>query len=260
MNGFVFNNEDLEKSMVVYKITNMDDGKVYIGQTSGKLKTRFRGYPNRVNVYFSRAIKKYGVERFSVSIVKQCKSIKELNEVEENCISSCKSRDEMYGYNLSSGGLNHKMHPLTKKILSEKCSGWHHTKEAKRKIAWHSKGKNNPWYGKKLSEEHKEKLRRAHLGIYPSALTRKRLSRAQKKRKITWGNKISATKTLNIDIGFAVELYKKGYSLVRISNVMGFSVSAIWVRLKKVIRLRKHSYPHQREVINGKMVLLPHRC
>lgn len=243
MGGFNHDESTVAKSMLIYKIMNQVDGKVYIGQTVHKLGDRFRGYSNRVNVYLKRAIKKHGTKNFHVSIVEQCSNLRELNEAEERWISHYKSCDARYGYNLSSGGLNHRVHPLTKKILAKKCSGWHHTKEAKEKIGEHSRGEHNWAWGKTFSPEYREKLRKAHLGIRPSLLTRKRLSRAQKKRKITWGDKISATKTLNVDMTGAIDLYKNGYSLKKISNIIGHSVHFVWRRLKKNgVQMRLPSY------------------
>jgi hypothetical protein len=51
--------------MIIYKATNTIDGKVYIGQTRGKLKNRIKGhkYTSKIkNAEFQKAIREFGIE------------------------------------------------------------------------------------------------------------------------------------------------------------------------------------------------------
>ena len=56
--------------MIIYKITCKINNKIYIGQTSESLKTRFKrhmGYQKDDNdTKFYRAVRKYGVENFYI--------------------------------------------------------------------------------------------------------------------------------------------------------------------------------------------------
>lgn len=67
----------------IYKITNLVNGKTYIGQ-SNNIERRFKehqqkGESSRIPVDI--AIKKYGKDMFSYDIVEECK-LEELNEKE----------------------------------------------------------------------------------------------------------------------------------------------------------------------------------
>ena len=55
--------------MIVYKITNKINGKVYIGQTIRPIEQRYKRHINDamnnvLNTHFARAIRKYGQEIF----------------------------------------------------------------------------------------------------------------------------------------------------------------------------------------------------
>lgn len=58
----------------------------------------------------------------------------------------------------------HKCPEDWKKIVSDNNTGYEHTDEAKAKISQRSKGKNNPYYGKKHSPEIRQKIKEAIKG------------------------------------------------------------------------------------------------
>ncbi len=94
--------------MIVYKATNQENGKVYIGQTTQSLHARKTSHiynsNNGCNYLLHRAIRKYGAENFKWEIIEVCKNINELNEREQYYILYYDSIN--VGYNLTSGGLN----------------------------------------------------------------------------------------------------------------------------------------------------------
>lgn len=73
--------------MWVYKITNIQNNKVYIGQTIRPIKDRFHRHMNDalnniIDTHFARAIRKYGKENFQIEIIDTAQSQNELNEKE----------------------------------------------------------------------------------------------------------------------------------------------------------------------------------
>ena len=128
----------------IYKITNLINNKVYIGQTIRKLQYRWTQhlYSSKKDpttpIYY--AMKKYGVENFKIEPIVSCFDLNELNLMETHFILEYRSNDSNFGYNCNTGGKN--------QIPNEE------TRE-KHRIA--SKGERNPNYGKKTSEEAKRK-------------------------------------------------------------------------------------------------------
>ena len=88
--------------MWIYKITNIQNNKVYIGQTIRSVQDRFNRHISDalhdiINTHFARAIKKYGKENFLIEIIDTAQSQNELNEKEKYWIQYYNSVKE--GYN-----------------------------------------------------------------------------------------------------------------------------------------------------------------
>ena len=99
---------------LIYKATNLINGKVYIGLTTQKFKERqaehfyeskktvkTRSYTN-----FHKAIREFGKENFIWEIIfeEQNISIEELNNKEKYFIKLFQSNDKKIGYNMTEGG------------------------------------------------------------------------------------------------------------------------------------------------------------
>jgi len=164
------------KVYTVYKHTS-PDGKIYIGITSQRPKQRWNcgnGYKN--NLYFTRAINKYGWDNFIHEILYDKLSEKEAKEIEIDLIANYRSNERKYGYNISSGGESKKGTKISewqKKKISEASKGKNVSKETRKKLSiatsktWANPeykekmramnvGVNNPCYGKKLTDEEKK--------------------------------------------------------------------------------------------------------
>lgn len=92
--------------MKIYKITNIKNNKVYIGQCTGSVQTRFARHfndaKNGLNTHFSRALRKYSKEDFILEVIDSADNRDELNKKEQYWIKyydSC-----LNGYNSTSGG------------------------------------------------------------------------------------------------------------------------------------------------------------
>jgi group I intron endonuclease len=97
--------------MIIYKLTNKLNQKVYIGQTRRTLEARISEHIRDANArrgyYISNAISKYGIESFKIEILAETEDADALNYLEEYYIRKYNSVD--HGYNLSYGGNSNTM-------------------------------------------------------------------------------------------------------------------------------------------------------
>ena len=107
------------KSWVVYKHTS-PTGKVYIGITSKAPNDRWAsGFGYEHQVYFFRAIVKYGWINFKHDILFEGLTKEEAEAKEVELIAQYKSADLNYGYNIDLGGDNHRLSLETRKKISD---------------------------------------------------------------------------------------------------------------------------------------------
>ena len=88
--------------MWIYKITNIQNNKVYIGQTIRPIEQRFKRHINDalnniLDTHFARAIRKYGKENFIIEQIDIAQTQEELNQKEQYWIQYYNSVNE--GYN-----------------------------------------------------------------------------------------------------------------------------------------------------------------
>lgn len=139
----------------IYKWTS-PSGKYYIGQAVN-LKRRYNDFKNFKLTYTSEgsaidnARNKYkSIDFWKYEVLEYCEKDK-LNDLEIKYISELNSKDSKIGYNSTFGGDGTKgMKWGTEKQI----------KSLKNRRSY--KGENNPNFGKHLTEENKEKLRKAH--------------------------------------------------------------------------------------------------
>lgn len=147
---------------IIYRFTNIVNGKSYIGKTTKSLsrrKTEHFSFDNP-RTYFQFAIKKYGKDSFKCDILKECFSEIELNESEIFYINFFKTSDINFGYNMTKGGdgfaygkLNPVHRPDVKSKIIEKLKSNNGSfrKEVRDKIS-------KSLTGKKLTAEHKNRI------------------------------------------------------------------------------------------------------
>lgn len=156
--------------MIIYKATNLINGKAYVGQTTRSLKARMQEHQRHRTTHFDRALAKYGIENFKITIIDTAITVEELNEKEQFWVRFFRTFGEN-GYNMCEGGGN--------------TIGYHHTPETKQVMREKKKnmyyGNANPFYGKHHNEE-----------------TRKRWSQIRKGRKLTaeWKQHLSETSSI----------------------------------------------------------------
>ena len=96
-------------NMFIYKITNIINNKIYIGQVYNKsVQDRFVRHIKDANPHsrsiVDKAIAKYGKDNFIVEQIDEAASLEELNQKEKYWIKYYNSTNRNIGYNLTDGG------------------------------------------------------------------------------------------------------------------------------------------------------------
>lgn len=150
-------------SGVIYKVTNMVNGKVYVGQTMMSLRRRWYYHCHKSSecTAIHRAIQKYGADSFTIQVIDRADDRAELDSKEAFWIHFLGSMVPN-GYNLKTGGNTPTYSEASMQRMSRNHAdvsgtnnpryGVHLSFETRQKIA-------NSHRGKHLSEEHKEKCR-----------------------------------------------------------------------------------------------------
>lgn len=187
--------------MIVYAINNRINGKVYIGQTICPVSKRWREHQlaaKKGHLFpLYKAMRKYGLNAFECIEVGNAENSEHLNDMEKAIIDLFDATNRAKGYNLTTGGKGHacKHSLITRKKLSLSRIGrkfGHHSEETRRKMSlallgnkralgnknslgrhWSEedrkrmseqrRGENNGNFGRKHSEETKQKCREAAL-------------------------------------------------------------------------------------------------
>lgn len=109
----------------IYKIENLINGKIYIGQSKNIEKRwtahRTRPFNQNSKQYDSplyRSIRKYGLENFSFVVLEET-LIEDLDNREKYWIEYYESHDKEKGYNLTDGGNSATFTILTRKHVDE---------------------------------------------------------------------------------------------------------------------------------------------
>ena len=92
--------------MVIYKITNRLNGKIYVGQTKQSIERRFLQH-SKADSPLGQAIRQCGIQNFTIEVIERCQSQKLLNERERFWIRVLNSK-QPYGYNVRDGGGGHE--------------------------------------------------------------------------------------------------------------------------------------------------------
>lgn len=142
------------KFFIVYKTTNLINGKFYIGShQTFNIDDKYLGS----GTILKKAIKKYGRENFSREVIANCINLKVARDVEGHFVRYSITRFKRLCYNRSYNG--------TGAMLGEENSfyGKQHTEEVReiisKKASENFKGEGNPFYGKKHTKETIEKIK-----------------------------------------------------------------------------------------------------
>ncbi len=169
--------------MIIYKITNTINNKIYIGQTIQSFKNRLNEHKKKMRNGSKSplydALRKYGIENFEFKIIDTAVNQQELDSKEIFYIKQFNSRYPS-GYNLTDGGAG--------------TFNYRHTQKDKLRMKKLKEGmflgENNPFYGKHHTTEQKEKWKKDRKGRKLSEEWKLKISKTRKRIKI-----------INIDTG-----------------------------------------------------------
>lgn len=121
---------------VIYKITNIDNGKIYVGQTRN-LKRRIKEYKYKSKKLNKKSkygivieMNKIGFDNFKFEIIEEANDSL-LNEKEIYWINKLDSRNPLIGYNSKEGGKGGSLIELSKHKMSESSKAFRHSEEEK---------------------------------------------------------------------------------------------------------------------------------
>lgn len=166
--------------MIVYKIVNKINKKVYIGQTVQPLQKRIAFHIWHNETPIQKALNKYGKNNFMVMVVDEAGSREVLNEKEQYWIKelNCKAPN---GYNLTDGGEGlYCPSEETRRKIGEKSKGRKWSTAQREKYKATRTGQPHP-----ISEQGKENIRRATKKQVWTKERREKLSKTKKGIKLT---------------------------------------------------------------------------
>lgn len=118
------------KIFEVYKVTNTINGKVYVGITNQTFKVRWYKHCSdslRGSEFpLHNAIRKYGVDNFTIELLEICDTLEQLKEREKFWIIELQSKVDKNGYNLTDGGdgtFGRKLSEETREKIRKKAIG-----------------------------------------------------------------------------------------------------------------------------------------
>lgn len=224
----------------IYKVTHVNSGRVYVGQTSNR-----HGDPPRYrwsshisaarrgsSTHFHNAIRKYGPNAFVFEIIEECTK-ENANDRERFHILQYSSNQKKFGFNMSDGGDGGQ------NVVSV---------EVRAKISASKKGISQGPH----SKETIEKIRQSKLGIPRSEECIKKMkeSRAKSVQTLTpeWRRNLSNVRRANakykLTAAQVMEISVSGETDSVLSRKFGVSRKLIW-RIRKGIYIGPGGKPHK---------------
>ena len=174
--------------MIIYKTTNLINGKIYVGQDS-------HNNPNYLGsgLLLKKAVKKYGRKNFKKDTLCECETKEELNKKEVYWIMKLNSINLDVGYNIAQGknsgtydtmSNNPNIEDIKKRIKETLRKRYLEDSNYRMKLRKSHLGQKSPlkgktyleYYGEEKSEEMRQKLSESHKGNKPSLKNLKKRS------------------------------------------------------------------------------------
>ena len=135
----------------IYGIINNKNSKMYIGQTTQGYRKRFSQHlsPSDGSPALKNAVSKYGADAFDCELLDFARDQEDANIKEKMWISALGTYKKENGYNLSMGG-----------------SVGNFNAETRKKMSVSKIGSKNSFYGKRHTQESKDKMSKLKKGNY----------------------------------------------------------------------------------------------
>jgi group I intron endonuclease len=189
---------DNEINGIIYKVTNLINNKVYIGQTVGLLEDRWNGHCRSDKSPLDRAIQKYGKNNFIIEEIDRGITYYELNEKEIKYIKKYDSLSHNNGYNIYSGGKHLYIQNIgeeTKLKMSLSARKRFQREEEKEKQSFVQKERFK-------KQEERDKIRKSLIGRKQSEDTRDKKSKSLNGH-VAWNRGKKQNEETKIKIGLS---------------------------------------------------------
>lgn len=165
--------------MLVYKATNLINGKVYVGKTvrslsHAKARHKLRAKGGCVTKLYN-SMRKHGFDNFSWEVAYRGCSNEDICMMEVTLIRELQCRDSEFGYNMTDGGEGTVGAVVTEELrslMSERSSGENNP-------CFGLFGEQHPAYGNRHTDDAKKRISEAHKGKPKSEETKRKLSQAR---------------------------------------------------------------------------------
>lgn len=254
--------------MIIYKITNLLNSKVYIGQTSKSLEERWKQHQRNlqkgIKYHLYNAIRKYGINNFNIETIDNVKLSLDLSKKEIFWIKYYNAANRKFGYNGTLGGEGGSPTKETRLKISKSRKGvkpkegtgikisisllnyWKiHTKagpslEMKKRISetlktkgckppLHiMKGTDHPMFGKHHSREVKQLLSTMKQGKKIHSVEEKQI---RSKKWLANGN----PNYIFVDKNLLIVLIKKGLFAKDIAGQLNISIPTVFSKIKELL-------------------------
>jgi group I intron endonuclease len=152
--------------MFIYRITNIANNKVYIGQAKGvSVKSKWSTYRSQLkreahpNCHLQEEWSLFGEDSFFFEIIDHAENRIQLDDLEKEWISKYDSTSRDLGYNIEAGGNRNKvLAQETRDKLSKTLKGRKRSEEQRKKMSEVISGEKHPQYGIPIPEECKKKI------------------------------------------------------------------------------------------------------
>lgn len=151
----------------IYKIVNLLNGKIYVGSSKNVERRLYSHHRHLLrhnkhwNPHLQAAWNKDGESAFSFELLEEIRQINRLTKREQHWMDTLRVCDRDFGYNIAPKADRSEWSDEMRRKASESRkgkaplpAGWHHTREARRRISEAQLGKSMP----EFSKEHRQKL------------------------------------------------------------------------------------------------------
>lgn len=214
---------------IIYLVTNLVNGKKYVGQTVRSLNRRWRNHKSSARRGFKstlcNALRAHGPDNFSIEILCHCADRSELDLMEDLYIVSHKTIRKSFGYNRRRGGEAGTYSEETRRLQSERQKGRKLPPEWCEAIAAAQVG-SKPNLSPEVREQRRQRLIGNKFGAFPrTAEQRSRMGHKHTPEETVKRNLTRSTRTYADTSGENNSFFGKRHTEETLSKMRGRVVS-----------------------------------